>query len=376
MKKFLKILKRIFIVVLVISVVLTGIAFVYMRQPKFGKLPAGERLAGIEKSARYKSGSFHNVIEKPTIAEGYSILGEIYKTLFAENPRVQPVDAIPSIKIDLQHLPPDSNMVVWFGHSSVFIQADGKTFLLDPVFSGTASPLPGSVKAFKGSDIYKAADMPMIDYLLISHDHYDHLDYETILALKDKVKHVVCGLGVGAHFEYWGYPAAKIIEKDWYEKVTLEPKVTIYTNPTHHESGRGLTSSQSLWMSYLIQTPSMKIYYSGDGGYDTHFAEIGKKFGPVDLAILENGQYDNAWHSVHLLPEETLKVAQDVKAKRFLPVHNSKFVLAKHAWDEPLVKLTEINQRYKLNIATPMIGEMLNLNDTNQTFKQWWKNVK
>lgn len=376
MKRLKKILKQTLIIVLSLVVVLAATTYLYMRQAKFGKLPTGERLAMTEKSPNFKNGRFRNLVEKPTIAEGYTMAGEMYKAIFTKNKRAQPATALPTVKTDLHKLPPAANVVVWFGHSSVFIQADGKRFLIDPVFSGNASPVPGSVKAFKGTNIYSAADMPAIDYLIISHDHYDHLDYETILAIKDKVKYVVCGLGVGAHFEYWGYAKEQIIERDWNQQVALEPGVTIYTHPTHHESGRGFTRGRSLWMSYLIQTPKRKIYYSGDGGYDAHFAAIGKQHVTVDFAIIENGQYDSAWHSVHMLPEETLKAAIDVNAKRFLPVHNSKFSISKHAWDAPMISLAAENERYHLKIATPMIGEPINLDDSMQVFKQWWKNIE
>ena len=350
--------------------------FFYMRQPQFGKAPSGERLSRIEKSPHYKNGSFHNLTESPTISKGYSIIGEIYKTVFKNYPRRSPVDSLSSVKTDLLKIPVDSNVVVWFGHSSVFIQLNRKRFLVDPSFSGKASPLPWGPKAYNGSNIYTAADMPPIDYLLISHDHYDHLDYETVVALKDKVKHVVCGLGLGADLEYWGYLPGQVIEKDWYEKVTIDSNFAIFTESTHHDSGRGFVTGKTLWMSYLIQTPEIKIYISGDGGYDARFAEIAKKFGPVDLAIMETGQYDSAWHSVHNLPEEVVQATLDLKAKRLLSVHHSKFTLSKHAWDEPLIKIAELSQTQPYLLSTPMIGETLHLNNGNQVFSQWWKGIR
>ncbi len=376
MRRFLKILRNSFLSILGLILLLAIITFFYMKQPQFGALPSGERLARIEKSPHYKNGEFHNLIEKPTIAEGYSIAGEIYATLFKNNPRTSPVDSIPSIKTNLFNIPLDSNVLVWFGHSSCFIQLDGKTFLIDPVFSERASPLPWGPKAYKGSNIYSAADIPPIDYLIISHDHYDHLDYPTVVALKEKIKHVICGLGVGAHFEYWGYPKEKIIEKDWDEQVNIARNYTVYTAPTHHESGRGLRSSKSLWMSYVIQSPSMKIYYSGDGGYDDHYLEAGKKYGPIDLAIIENGQYDKAWRSVHNLPEDVLQAAKDLKAKRILPVHSSKFTLGKHPWDEPLIKISALTKANHIPLLTPMIGEIVYLDQQKQPFKQWWLGIK
>lgn len=266
--------------------------------------------------------------------------------------------------------------MVWFGHSSVFIQLNGKRFLIDPNFSGKASPLPGSVKAYKGSNVYSASDFPEIDYLLISHDHYDHLDYETILVLKNKVKNVVCGLGVGAHFEHWGYSTSQIIEKDWDEKVEIDKDFAIFTTSSHHESGRAFSSGQSLWMSYLIQSPGTKIYISGDGGFDDRFREINKKFGTIDWAIMECGQYDKAWQSVHELPEEVVKATLTLKAKHLLPVHHSKFTLAKHPWDEPLIKITELSANKPYQLATPLIGEIVYIDQSNQPFKQWWKGIK
>jgi hypothetical protein len=202
-KRSLKILSRIILGLLSLFSVIAVVAFFYMMQAKFGQLPDGERLARIEKSPNYKDGSFRNLIEKPTISEGYSFLGEIYTSITTKYPRTEPSVVLPSIKTDLKAIPIDSNVLVWFGHSSFFLQVDGVKILVDPIFSESASPIPGSVTAYEGTNTYKAEDMPEIDYLLISHDHYDHLDYETILALKPKVKHVVCGLGVGAHFELW-----------------------------------------------------------------------------------------------------------------------------------------------------------------------------
>jgi len=273
MKIFLRILKRSLIVVLSFIFLLAIAIFIYLRQPQFGKAPSGERLSGMEKSPHYKNGRFHNLIESPTISKGHSIAGEIYNTLFKTYPRRSPVDSLPSVRTDLLRIPIDSNVAVWFGHSSVFIQLHKKRFLIDPSFSGKASPLPWGPKAYKGSNIYTAADMPPIDYLLISHDHYDHLDYETVVALKDKVKHVVCGLGLGADFEYWGYLPSQVIEKDWYQKVMIDSGFAIYTESTHHDSGRGFVRGKTLWMSYLTQASDFKIYISGDGGYDSRFVE-------------------------------------------------------------------------------------------------------
>lgn len=363
------------IVILSIAALLTVVTFFYMRNAKFGKAPEGARLELIKGVANYKDGKFQNTHYTPDLTEGYTMSGIIYKQLFGKHPRTTPVDVIPTQKTDLLSLPPDADVLVWFGHSSYFMQIGGKKFLVDPVFSGNASPLPGTVKAFAGADRYRVADLPMIDYLFISHDHYDHLDYETITALKDKVKQVICGLGVGAHFENWGYPAERIIEKNWHETIALAPGFTAYTTPARHFSGRGFSRNNTLWLSYVLQTPDMKIYIGGDSGYDTHFSEIGNKYGPIDLAILENGQYNVAWQAIHMLPEEVVKAAAELKAKRLFPVHSSKFKLGMHSWDEPLIKIHELGKNAGMPLVTPMIGQLVNLKDSTQVFTEWWKGV-
>lgn len=375
MKKSLLRLKKIMITFFIIIFLLATITFLYLQLPQFGENPSGKRLVEIEKSAHFKNDRFNNLVERPTLSEGYTMLGELYNVVFKEYPRREPKDSLPSVKTDLKNIPTNSDALIWFGHSSVFMQLEGKKILIDPVFSGKASPLPWGVRAYKGSDIYAVADMPVIDYLFISHDHYDHLDYETIVGLKDKVKHVVCGLGVGAHFERWGYKPEQIIEEDWNEKIELDDNFTIFTASSHHESGRGFVRGKTLWMSYLIQTSNLKIYISGDGGFDDRFKKIGEKFGPIDWAILECGQYDKAWQSVHNLPEEVAQAAVDLGVKNMIPVHNSKFTLGKHAWDEPLKKITQLSLNKPYRLVTPMIGQEVDLNNNQQQFKRWWENV-
>lgn len=355
--------------------VLLFVTLLYMRQDKFGKNPSGKRLERIKQSPNFKNGKFQNLNKTPTLAEGHNYFEVIYEAYIKNKPRHYPTDIIPSVKTDLLNLPVDIDVLVWFGHSSYFLQIEGKRVLVDPVFSGNASPIPRTVKSFKGTDIYTVADLPDIDYLFISHDHYDHVDYETLIALKDKTKKVICGLGVGSHFEYWGYDSSKIIERDWNEKVELDSGFTAFIEPARHFSGRGLSTNKTLWASYLLKTPSMKIFIGGDSGYDTHYAEIGNKHGSIDLAILDNGQYDEAWKYIHNLPEDVLKAAQDLKAKRVLPVHSSKFALASHDWDEPLKKITDLNKSHNISLVTPIIGETVKLKDTTQQFKQWWSGL-
>jgi L-ascorbate metabolism protein UlaG (beta-lactamase superfamily) len=361
---------------LLLSVLLLIILVVlFLQQPKFGRYAKGERLERIKKSGNYKNGQFRNLRHTPNLTEGVGYGEALWEFFFAKKIRNRPKTALPSIKTDLWALAPGEDVLVWFGHSSYFIQLDGKKILVDPVFGNNAAPVPGSVKAFEGTTVYSAADMPEIDYLFISHDHWDHLEYQTLLQLKERVNKIICGLGTGEHLEYWGYSPNSIVEKDWNETVCLDDGFTVHTTPARHFSGRGLKQNKSLWMSFVLQTPSFKLFIGGDSGYGDHFTTIGKTHGPFDLAILENGQYDRKWRYIHLLPEEVLQAANDLQAKRVLPVHSSKYPLSGHPWDEPLRKLSELNKHHRIPLVTPVIGQPVYLKNNEQVFEQWWVGI-
>jgi L-ascorbate metabolism protein UlaG (beta-lactamase superfamily) len=372
MKTFGKILKRMTIIILALIAILTVAVYVFMQQAIFGRVPAGERLERIKKSPNYRDGSFQNQHHTPDLAEGVTYYSVMKEFIFGKKERNKPTDKIPHTKIDLLKLNKDENVLVWFGHSSYFMQLDGKTFLVDPVLSGAASPIKFTTRAFDGTDAYSVADLPTIDYLFISHDHYDHLDYETIMALKPKIKKIITGLGTGEHFELWGFDLKNVIEEDWHTKIDLGEGFSAHTSPARHFSGRGFSRNRALWTSFVLQTPTQKIYIGGDSGYDTHFAEIGKSHGGFDLAILENGQYDKNWKYIHMMPEEVVQAAKDLNAKRLFPVHSSKFALANHAWDEPLNRVSTEAEKQNFPIITPIIGEKVNLKDSTQVFRQWW----
>lgn len=364
------------IISILLVAIITIVTIVYMRQDKFGQTPREARLERMKKSPHFKDGKFHNIHHTPELTEGNTMLGVTMEFLFNKAPRRRPIDVIPSIKTDIKNISEHQDVLIWFGHSSYYMQLDGKRFLVDPVFSGNASPIPGTNTSFQGTDNYTVDDLPNIDYLIISHDHYDHVDYETLGKLKEKTSQVICGLGVGSHFEYWGYPQETIHEKDWNETVALDSGFTIHTATARHFSGRGFSRNNTLWMSYVLETPSMKIYIGGDSGYDTHYAEIGKKHGPIDIAVVENGQYDLKWKYIHNMPEEVLQAAVDLKARRLFPVHSSKFVMANHPWDEPLSRVTELNSRHNIPLITPIIGEIVHLKDSAQQFSRWWEGLK
>lgn len=374
MKK--KIWKKMLIGFFIVVLFLIGGIYAYMQHPKFGKSPSGDRLKRMERSENYRDGQFHNLSQTPALAEGTSVWKIYYEFLFKSFPNTNPIDSIPSVKTELKNLKPEENVLVWFGHSSYFIQLNGKKYLIDPVLSGNASPVAGTNKSFAGSEMYTVEDLPEIDYLLITHDHYDHLDYETILKLKPKVKKTITALGVGEHLEYWGFKPENLTELDWNEFINLDTEIKVTAVPARHFSGRTFKRNATLWTSFILEVGEMKIFIGGDSGYDPHFEKIGEVFGPFDWAILENGQYNEKWKYIHFLPNETVQVAIELKAKKVIPVHNSKFKLAQHAWWEPLDKFTEEAEKQHLNYATPKIGEFVNLNDSVQNFTKWWKDLK
>ena len=265
----------------------------------------------------------------------------------------------------------DKPVIVWFGHSSYFIKIQNSTFLIDPVFSGNAAPVSCMVKSFEGSDIYTTDDFPGIDYLVLTHDHYDHLDYKTILKLKPKINNIFCSLGIASHLIYWGFDEKIITEMDWWQTNKLGDEMFLTAAPSRHFSGRGLKRYKTLWSSFILQTGSHNLYLGGDSGYDAHFKEIGEKYGPFDIAMIECGQYNTAWPFIHMMPEETAQAAADLKAKVLLPVHWGKFTLALHAWNEPVKRLLK-GPGVAYKVTTPMIGEPVILDEVYPE-KHWWQ---
>jgi L-ascorbate metabolism protein UlaG (beta-lactamase superfamily) len=346
-----------------------------MQLPVFGKAPDKSDLEKFSKLANFKNGVFQNLHKTEMMVDRKAMPKVMLKFFFGKKTDIKPKHPIPSMKPDLKHLPIHDDILIWFGHSSYFMQLNGKRFLIDPVFSNYASPVPNINKSFPGTNLYSAEEIPKIDFLLITHDHYDHLDYKTVKALKEKTNMVICGLGVGSHLRRWGYQPTKIVEKNWNETFQFDDQLSIHTAPARHFSGRSNKRNNTLWLSFIVQTPKFKIFFGGDGGYDTHFKEIGDRFDGVDFAVLENGQYNLAWRNIHSLPDEVLQEAKDLNAKRVLPGHSCKYALSIHPWDEPLNQITELNKNNKIPLVTPLIGELVYLRNDQQVFKEWWKEV-
>jgi L-ascorbate metabolism protein UlaG (beta-lactamase superfamily) len=353
-----------------IVVIAVGATLLFMQQSVFGSDPSAVRLDRILKSPHYHNGAFENPEPTDVMREGASYW-KLTTDYFNKDKNNIPPAPIPTVKTDLKALPDNKPTIVWFGHSSYLIKSEGTTVLVDPVFSGNAGPVTFFGKSFAGSDAYTVDDMPNIDLLVISHDHFDHLDYKTVTQLIPKVKKFYTGLGVGAHLERWGVPADKIVEFDWWEKQDVSSNITLTAVPARHFSGRRFTRGKTLWTAFALRLNGYNLFLGGDSGYGKHFREIGDKLGPFDIAILECGQYGLDWPNIHMFPEEVATAAQDLKARTILPVHWAKFSLAYHAWNEPIQRLLKKTEEQGMDVTTPRIGEPVVLNSSYPR-AVWW----
>ena len=234
-----------------------------------------------------------------------------------------------------------------------------------------------SCAVFPGTMLYTAADFPEIDLLVISHDHWDHLDYSAVTGLLPKVKQVVCPLGVDGHLVGWGFPDEIVHELDWFEEYRLDERLTVCLTPSRHFSGRLFKRNQTLWGGFAFMfKKGRKFFYSGDGGYGKHFKMIGERFGGFDLALMENGQYNEAWHDVHMFPEETAAAAEEIGAACVIPVHAGKFNICPSAWYVPYNGIAEASAGRKYSLLTPKIGEPVMTDKKGHHYEQWWRTIK
>ena len=353
-----------------------GGIFYYVNRPEFGRLPTGSRMEKILASPHYFRDHFECLtpveIMSDDVRQKENRLTATWKFIFGDKTGLVPPAPVPTVKTDLKLLDPTDDCAIWMGHSTIYLQLAGRRILIDPVFSPYASPIFFVNRAFAGSNIFSAADFPELDIIAITHDHWDHLDYPTIMQLKPKIKTVLCPLGVGEYFEQWGFDTEDIIEDDWDAVIDFGRGLMAHILPSQHFSGRLLTRNPTEWCAYAFVTPRQKIFCSGDGGYSTHFKDIGRKFGGFDLAFIENGQYNLAWHAIHLLPAETAQAAQDVRAKKIVPIHAGKFALSRHMWNEPYIELLAESADKNYELLTPRIGELIYFHGT-QDFQPWFE---
>lgn len=293
-------------------------------------------------------------------------------SFFARPKTLQPPTILPSIKTNLHDYYSNSPSVIWFGHSSYLIHCDGFNILVDPVLSGYASPFSFYLKAFRGADVYKSSDMPEIDMMIITHNHYDHLDKNAIKVLSAKTKSFYMPLGVREDIASCITKNQPTVEMDWWQTNRVNDQITITATPARHFSGRGLKRNQSLWSSFVLEINGYFIFIGSDSGYGEHFKKIGKQFGAFDLAILECGQYNTAWPFIHSMPEELISEGKELNAKVIMPVHWAKFSLAMHDWDEPIKRFVAAAEATGTPYTSPMIGQPVILNEFYPQ-QSWWE---
>ncbi len=360
------------------SIALLAVAFLayFALAPRIGGNPSGERLEHIQASPNYRNGKFRNLVPTDMKIPAGKMPGLMWSFIKGGEGR-EPKDVLPTEDLDLaawEAVADTSFAVAWFGHSSLLIKIGGTTILTDPVFGGRASTFSfAGPKRFNYRHHVRVEELPPVDIVLLSHDHYDHLDHETILQLKDK--HFVAPLGVGAHLERWGIPAASITEKDWWATEQVGA-LKLVLAPARHFSGRGLSNRFStLWGSWVLEAGGRKIYFGADSGYSPTFKEVGDRFGPFDLAMLECGAYNELWRDIHMFPEQTAQAALDVRARVLMPIHWAKFSLAMHPWKEPVERLFAKAKELGMPLLTPRIGAIVTDADLSCP-EQWWAGLE
>lgn len=361
---------------LITLLIITGVLFINL-SPQFGGLASKQQQELFSKSKHYKDGKFLNnggVKIEMSLKDSFKAMWILFKSNSKAEPNknidVQKVDSISIANYN------SKTRFIWFGHSTFLLQTKGKNLLIDPMFGDVPAPNPllGN-KRFSNELPIEIEKLPSIDAVLITHDHYDHLDYESIQKLKDKVKLFFTPLGIGIHLLKWGVEKERIIELDWWQEIKFDD-LTIRCTPAQHFSGRGISDREkTLWCSWIIESDDENLFFSGDSGYASHFKEIGEQYGPFDFAFMECGQYNNLWPLVHMLPEETAQAGLDIKAKKMMPIHWGAFKLASHSWTEPVERISKKAKELNVDLVIPKIGEIIEigLNDSEEIYP-WWRN--
>jgi len=373
-KKLYKFFKRILLVLisLILLLIISGLIW-HETSPQFGGEISELKNIKYKKTGHYKDGIF---INKTTVNMDMPALKmvSIMIDFIKGNPNGQPNQNIDVLKIDSTTIAKNKliNQITWFGHSAILLELDENKILIDPMLSNVPSPLPILGPERYSKELPITIDkLPFIDAVIISHDHYDHLDYESIQKLKKKVNHFYVPLGVDAHLIEWGIDTSKITALDWWETAKVNEVDLVFT-PSRHFSGRGLGDRFStLWGSWVLKGKKDNIFFSGDGGYGPHFKEIGDKHGPFDFSMIECGQYNKNWADIHMMPEESVQAAKDLKSSIMMPIHWGAFTLSLHDWTDPIERVIKAANDLEIPISTPMIGQPFNWK-TEVIISTWW----
>lgn len=362
-----------FLLFATLILVVIGALFVNLA-PQFGAVHDQAYRDSISDSTQFNGNIFVNQIStKKAGSDAASMASAIYKFITGV-PDQHPSKDVEVRKVDANLLQQsEAPELIWFGHSSFLLQTQQQTLFFDPVFSEKAAPHPWlGNKRYNKEFPLTPEQLPSIDAVVISHDHYDHLDYQSILKLDNKVKAYYVPLGVGSHLRAWGIAENKIHELDWWQHKQVG-QVTLTLTPARHFSGRRITNqNHTLWGGWHVKSAEQTLFFSGDTGYGPHFAEIKQRLGAVDFALLECGQYNEAWSDIHMLPEQTVQAAKDLGAEVMMPVHWGAFTLSIHSWTDPIERALAESKRLQQAIIAPEIGEVVQLSQQPSTHQKWW----
>ena len=341
--------------------------------PQFGAQPQEEHLAQISASKHYQSGTFVNLVET-TMDYGWLKTAKMTRD-FLTVANISPTGPLPvKFATGVQTAADTLTSVTWYGHSAFLLEMEGKRILLDPMFGPAASPFSFVGQRYPYQQPIDLDQFIEIDAVILSHDHYDHLDYPSIIKLKSHIGHFFVPLGVGAHLMHWGVAEDKITELDWWQSIEFKD-LTFTAAPARHFSGRGLSDrNKTQWSSWVLQGQYNNLYFSGDGGYAEHFKEIGDTYGPFDLTLVECGQYNLRWEAIHMMPEQSVQANIDLRGKIMMPIHWGAFDLALHEWREPVIRLLAAAKKYNVKVATPHIGERFFLG-LDLPRDRWWETL-
>lgn len=342
---------------------------------QFGGKINDELINRYSQSPNWQNGIFLN-LEETTMSFDFKAMPKFFHKQFIATKGRAPKNPIPVEPFDqVSFLAPSATTkLIWFGHSVLLLRINNKTILVDPMFGPDAAPVaPFKIKRFSENTIDIIDQLPPIDLMLLSHDHYDHLDLRSMEKLIPKIKNYFVALGCARHLTSWGVDSSAIKEFDWWENQGFDDVAITFT-PSRHFSGRGLKDrAKSLWGGWVFKTTSENIYFSGDGGYGHHFKAVGEKLGPFDFGIMECGQYNENWHQIHMYPEEAIQASIDAKVKKVMAVHWAGFPLAQHPWKEPIERFTKAAVEKELTALTPRIGQQFSFSERIKN--QWWEEL-